>query len=149
MNILEAQIKGLNDTFDAGRKAGEEMAGLKWAARVSDLESGLNKWISANAPGGWIDDLRKNAERVKILEDAIFLSREAHDIAERELAACKVDAHRYRWLRGDEGPPSKRWPRWKLEEFTKDGWAPRSAKELDTAIDAALAAAKETGEKAS
>jgi len=32
--------------------------------------------------------------------------------AEKELARLRVDASRYRWLRGDGGPSSTRWPRW-------------------------------------
>ena len=42
MNILEAQIKGLDATFAAGQKAGEEMAERKYRARIRELKGLLD-----------------------------------------------------------------------------------------------------------
>ena len=52
-------------------------------------------------------------------------------------AAGGKDAERYRFLRGDGGPASVRWPRWEVTHWTGN-WNPVSGKELDAAIDAAL-----------
>jgi hypothetical protein len=47
-----------------------------------------------------------------------------------ELAECKQDAERYRWLRGTVPESSSRWARWRLECWIR---------EFDHAIDAAMA----------
>lgn len=56
---------------------------------------------------------------------------------ESELEAMRKDAERYRWLRGDCGPASVRWPRWKVEHWTGQ-WNPVQGQGMDAAIDAAM-----------
>lgn len=53
------------------------------------------------------------------------------------VSAAKEDAGRYRWLRGDGGPSSLRWPRWCVQHWTGH-WNPVSEFEMDEAIDAAI-----------
>jgi len=55
----------------------------------------------------------------------------------REEAANRRDAERYRWLRGDGGDTSVRWPRWRVEHW-KWGWEPLQGAGMDAAIDAAM-----------
>ena len=67
----------------------------------------------------------------------------AADVIERlraELAECKRDAERYRWLRGTVPESSSRWARWRLECWISGAWHELRGLHLDTCIDAALAA---------
>ena len=57
-----------------------------------------------------------------------------------ELAECKRDAERYRWLRGTVPESSSRWARWRLERWISGAWHELRGLHLDTCIDAALAA---------
>lgn len=52
-----------------------------------------------------------------------------------ELAECKQDAERYRWLRSDDCPFSC----YEQEGPDNWGWCPTSSRDLDEAIDAAMA----------
>ena len=52
-----------------------------------------------------------------------------------ELAECKRDAERYRWLRSDDCPFSC----YEQEGPDNWGWCPTSSRDLDEAIDAAMA----------
>ena len=52
------------------------------------------------------------------------------------LKACERDAERYRWLRGDQGPQSARWPRWQIAHWN-GVWNDVSGPDMDAAIDAA------------
>jgi hypothetical protein len=55
----------------------------------------------------------------------------------RQEATDRADAERYRWLRGDGGPTSVRWPRWMVQHWTGH-WNPVQGNEMDAAIDAAM-----------
>ena len=58
-----------------------------------------------------------------------------------ELAECRRDAERYRWIRGNVPSHSTRWSRWKVEYFYgASGWNDLRHAKLDAEIDAALAA---------
>jgi len=59
--------------------------------------------------------------------------------AEAERDALKVEAERYRWLRGDTSPGSERWSRWNLQRWDGTCWHSLERVALDAAIDAALA----------
>lgn len=52
--------------------------------------------------------------------------------------AALKDASRYRWLRGDKGPSSARWPRWDIKHWN-GVWNPVQGAEMDDAVDAAIA----------
>jgi hypothetical protein len=52
-----------------------------------------------------------------------------------------ADAARYRFLRGDGGQTSVRWPRWEVRHF-EGSWTPMHGQAMDTAIDAAIACDK-------
>lgn len=54
-----------------------------------------------------------------------------------QLRRMAQDAARYRWLRGDEGPTSVRWPRWNIQHWT-GVWEPVQGEEMDAAVDAAM-----------
>ncbi len=63
-----------------------------------------------------------------------------------EIEQDKRDAERYRFLCGADVPAhSLRWTRWRLEYFNgfHGGWTPLCDVDLDTAIDAAIAAKKD------
>ena len=66
---------------------------------------------------------------------------EANEAYEERVAARHEalvrDAARYRWLRGDGGPTSVRWPRWMVQHWTGH-WNPVQGNEMDAAIDAAM-----------
>lgn len=47
------------------------------------------------------------------------------------------DASRYRFLRGDGGPNSIRWPRWQIQ-YWSGFWNPVQGKEMDAAVDSAI-----------
>lgn len=58
-----------------------------------------------------------------------------------ELAECKRDAERYRWLRGDAPDHSERWTQWEVRQWKAPMWTQDLRRdELDAAIDTALAA---------
>jgi len=61
----------------------------------------------------------------------------ANDKAEKELAQLRIDASRYRWLRGDGGAHSVRWPRWTIQHWT-GCWNPVQGEEMDAAVDWAM-----------
>ncbi len=52
-------------------------------------------------------------------------------------AAAMEDAERYRYLRGDEGPTSTRWPRWDVRHWN-GVWNTVHGEEMDAAVDAAM-----------
>lgn len=54
--------------------------------------------------------------------------------------AMRMDAERYRWLRGgqDIPPHSRRWPRWEVRNWDGRWWETLFAEKLDAAIDAAM-----------
>jgi hypothetical protein len=54
-----------------------------------------------------------------------------------ELAACREDAERYRWVRGDVPEHSVRWARWELRRWDGKCWHSLQRAALDAAIDAA------------
>ena len=54
-----------------------------------------------------------------------------------ECEALRVDAGRYRWLRGDGGPASIRWPRWEVKHWS-GVWNPVQKQDMDEAIDTAM-----------
>jgi len=59
-------------------------------------------------------------------------------------AADAVDAARYRWLRGPD-QESTRYSRWRIEYWDgPNGWEPVQRECMDAAVDAAIAASKET-----
>lgn len=71
---------------------------------------------------------------------------DAYEEAEQAIRALAVqgpaiedraDAERYRWLRGDAGPHSSRWPRWNVQHWN-GVWNPVSGADMDAAIDAAM-----------
>ena len=61
----------------------------------------------------------------------------ANEKAEKELAQLRIDANRYRWLRGDGGAHSVRWPRWTIQHWT-GFWNPVQAEEMDAAVDRSM-----------
>ena len=54
-----------------------------------------------------------------------------------KLEDAERDAGRYRWLRGNGGPSSLRWPLWCVQHWTGH-WNPVSEFEMDEAIDASI-----------
>jgi hypothetical protein len=54
-----------------------------------------------------------------------------------KLTTAMKDAERYRFLRGDGGPASVRWPRWEVKHWT-GCWNPVQGEGMDAAIDAVL-----------
>jgi len=79
-------------------------------------------------------------QRADILESATIKALEDRDRLRAELAECKRDAERYRWLRGTVPESSSRWARWRLECWISGAWHELRGLHLDTCIDAALAA---------
>lgn len=55
------------------------------------------------------------------------------------LAKLRADADKYRWLRGDCGQASVRWPRWCIQHWAAGTWNQVSGDAMDSAIDAAMA----------
>lgn len=56
----------------------------------------------------------------------------------KELAECKRDAERYKWLRGDAPDHSGRWTQWEVRRWKAPMWTQDLRRdELDAAIDAA------------
>jgi hypothetical protein len=116
------------------------------------LEQQLSEWLSANSPGGWIDDLRKQlAEREKqVAMLRSYLNRWAFTQSEDECAHMEVqealaetadlkdvvlcDAEPVAWLRkwsADKETPAKvkgdngrwHWPRkFKILPITEHKW---------------------------
>ena len=67
-------------------------------------------------------------ERLEAMRDA----RRAREETDRR------DAARYRFLRGNGGAASIRWPRWQVQHWT-GFWNPVQGHEMDSAVDAAMA----------
>jgi len=85
----------------------------------------------------WIDKAGGYRCRIDQLESE-------RDTLRAELAECKRDAERYRWIRGNVPSHSTRWSRWKVEYFYgASGWNDLRHAKLDAEIDAALAAKEE------
>ncbi len=91
-------------------------------------------------------DLRKETERILTCLDAAGLKVQAThlralqaevDRLQAECEALRVDAGRYRWLRGDGGPASIRWPRWEVKHWS-GVWNPVQKQDMDEAIDTAM-----------
>lgn len=62
--------------------------------READLLLRLHGWLTANAPGGWIDDLRQEVERLKKVikekyDESAFLESELVE-KDAEIAALKA-----------------------------------------------------------
>lgn len=62
--------------------------------REFDLLLRLHGWLTANSPGGWIDDLRREVERLKKVikekyDESAFLEGELVE-KDREIAALKA-----------------------------------------------------------
>lgn len=57
---------------------------------------------------------------------------------EAENEALRKDAERYRWLRGDCGPHSVRWPRFEVKYWTGRWWDDLRLAQMDAAIDDAM-----------
>lgn len=74
---------------------------VQLAARYSEefvavLRNGLNEWIAANAPGGWIDDLREQVEELKSSsEHEILVHAESHARSVREKDGLRAALHKY------------------------------------------------------
>ena len=76
-------------------------------------------------------------QRADILESATIKALEDRDRLRAELAECKRDAERYRWLRSESCP----WPGvFSIEGADDYGWYAICEGDLDQAIDDALAA---------
>lgn len=60
------------------------------------------------------------------------------DALAARLAEVERDAARYRWLRGDGGSQSRRWPRWIIQHWAGGLWNPVQQESMDDAIDAAM-----------
>ena len=74
------------------------------------------------------------------------LVEEEIDKLRAELAECKRDAERYRWLRGDAPDHSGRWTQWEVRRWKAPMWTQDLRRdELDVAIDAAMK--KEAGKE--
>lgn len=54
-----------------------------------------------------------------------------------QIADVQKNAERYRFLRGDGGPASVRWPRWRIEHWS-GVWNPVQTDAMDAAIDNAM-----------
>lgn len=72
-----------------------------------------------------------------LAEENTKLKQERDELA-AQVEVLRMAAARYRFLRGEGGPASLRWPRWNIQHWT-GFWNPVQGSEMDIAIDAALA----------
>lgn len=87
---------------------------------------------------------RASEREAKLRAEVLARTRE-RDEARAERDALAKDAERYRWLRGDLCPDhSVRWAQWEVRCWRAPFWTgDLRREELDGAIDAALALAKD------
>lgn len=109
----------LADIGDAEREPGDDLA---WCERRA--ADALPRVRAA------IRDSRTQNATVDVPGQAAEIAR-----LRAEVEALRGDAERYRFLRGDEGPPSIRWSRWQIAHW-KSYWDPVQGIEMDAAVDA-------------
>lgn len=90
---------------------------------------------------GYVSALEVECERLRAELAALQQMYTAQGLTikrqQDELAECKQDAERYRWLRGTVPESSSRWARWRLECWISGAWHELRGLHLDTCIDAA------------
>ena len=82
-------------------------------------------------------DITERLRRIYVTSGANYVQEAADTIQKlrAELAEARRDAERYRWLRSDDCPFSC----YEQEGPDNWGWCPTSSRDLDEAIDAAMA----------
>ena len=117
--------------------------GIKWNGPESPVcvqmpDSYWTPWHVAQAE---LARLRAENEKLARVNDRMHELAQSHLDEKAKLRAenerTRKDADRYRFLRGDSGPTSKRWPLWQVQYWT-GFWNPVQGKEMDAAIDAAM-----------
>lgn len=98
-NMAEGPRKGV--VIDALTKAGNRIAERleKAEKEVQTLKARDKEWVAANAPGGWIDGLRKQVESLKAANKALEQRLDFDDerrkvIAENSDLRLLVQGHR-------------------------------------------------------
>ncbi len=101
---------------------------------VRDIVNEIERFRSAVAQAN--DRSEKLATEAKRLWAALEEADAQHGV---EIERLRANDRRYRWLRGDEGAKSTRYPRWKLEYWDgPNGWQPMSGAELDAKVTAVI-----------
>lgn len=107
-----------------------------------DIVTRLKQLAHAVADEDWSEfSLRVPADSERDADLVLLRASKEIESLRAELAECKRDAERYRWIRGNVPSHSTRWSRWKVEYFYgASGWNDLRHAKLDAEIDAALAA---------
>ena len=71
--LFAASRKAANDEQDLLVEAADALEAKD--AEIAVLRGQVHEWLAANAPGGWIDALRADAERLEWIEKRLFVRK--------------------------------------------------------------------------